>query len=122
MCARCGGVVDTDVQSGFPSVCEEDLPLCVRDVLFASRTSRPDRVVTCIAFRTIDGSQDSLRVGPSTRLVHACSAGTDADRLRPKELLVLSVTVTETTFESVRKITHVLVARIRPDAGRHHAA
>jgi hypothetical protein len=78
--------------------------------------------VTCLAFRTFDGSEDIVRIGPSPQLIDDWSAASVLGRLRPKELLVISVTVAETTFESVRKVTHVLVARVRRETGRHHAA
>jgi hypothetical protein len=82
-------------------------------MLDAARASRPDSEVTCVAFRTIAGTQDAVRVGPSPQLGREWNARSARDRLRRKELLVLSVTITETTFDSVRKVTHVLVARNR---------
>jgi hypothetical protein len=78
--------------------------------------------VTCLAFRTFDGSDDILRIGPSPQLINDWSAASVPDRLRPKELLVISITVAETTSESVRTVTHVLVARVRRATGHHHAA
>jgi hypothetical protein len=113
MCVRCAGAAIKEEQPGVRTVCEEDLPVCVRHVLDAARASRPDSEVTCIAFRTIAGTQDAVRVGPSPHLVREWNARPARDRLRRKELLVLSVTITETTFDSVRKVTHVLVARNR---------
>jgi hypothetical protein len=103
----------TPDQPGVRTVCEEDLPVCVRHLLDAARASRPDSEVTCIAFRTIAGTQEAVRLGPSPQLVREWNARPARDRLRRKELLVLSVTITETTFDSVRKVTHVLVARSR---------
>jgi hypothetical protein len=99
----------------------EDLPICVRDLLYAARAARPDSEVTCIAFRSLDDSVDIARLGPSPQLIPDWNASS-LGRLRPKELLVLTVSVTETTFNSVRKVTHVLVARVRREAGHHHAA
>ena len=86
--------------------------MCVRDVLNAARASRPDSEVICVAFSTMTRMHDAVRMQPQ-QLVHGWNAGSSADRLRKKELLVLSVSVTETTFDGVCTVTHVLVVRIR---------
>ena len=112
MCARCRGSAANHNASDFPSVCEEDLPIYMRDVLYAARASRPDREVTCIAFHTLDGTRHNVRLEPSPQLIDDWTASAIAARLRPKELLVLSVTVSETTFDNSRTLTHVLVAKM----------
>ena len=76
--------------------------MCVREVLHACRVAQPDSEVTCIAFHTLDSGQEVTRMGPAPSF---------PSRLPPKDVLVLSVTVTETTFESVHTVTHVLVVR-----------
>lgn len=122
MCMRCGETAAKQEESGFPRVCEEDLPIWMRDLLFAARASRPGSEITCVAFRTLDDNHDIVPLGPSPQLIDDWTASAIAARLRPKELLILSATVTETTFKSMRKLTHVLVARVRREAGRHHAS
>jgi hypothetical protein len=112
MCARCGGSAASHNASDLPNVCENDLPIHMRDVLDAARASRPDREVTCIAFHTLDGTGRNVRLEPSPQLIDDWTASAIAARLRPKELLVLSVTVTETTFDNSRTLTHVLVAKM----------
>jgi hypothetical protein len=81
---------------------EEELPMCVREALRASRAKQPDNEVTCIAFHTLDGGREVARTEPDASVLSS---------LHPKDVLVLSVTVTETTFENVHTVTHVLVAR-----------
>ena len=112
MSARCEPTDVNQEEPALRTVCEEDLPICVRDVLNAARASRPDSEVTCVAFRTMARMHDAVRMQPQ-QLVHGLNAGSTADRLRKKELLVLSVSVTETTFDGVCTVTHVLVVRIR---------
>jgi hypothetical protein len=92
------------------TVCEQKLPVCVRDVLQAARAAQPETDVTCIAFHTLDSGRAVTRMGPDTELIDDQNLAF-LSRLRPKDLLVLSVTVTETTFETVHTVTHVLVAR-----------
>jgi hypothetical protein len=94
---------------GSGRVREQELPACVRDVLEAARASRPDHDVTCISFRTQDKGREIARMGPELELI--AGASWVSSRLHPKTVLVLSVAVTETTFENVHTVTHVLVAR-----------
>lgn len=93
------------------TVCEQKLPVCVRDALQASRAAHPEHDVTCIAFHTIDSGRAVAQMGPDAELIEDRNVASFLSRLRPKDLLVLSVTVTETTFETVHTVTHVLVAR-----------
>jgi hypothetical protein len=95
-------------------VCEERLPTCVRDVLEAARASRAEDDVTCIAFHTRENGGEIGQMGPEPELIAGAGTGRVASRLHPKRVLVLSVAVTETTFDSVQTVTHVLVARTRP--------
>ena len=98
-------------------VCERELPTSVRDVLEAARASRPEHDVTCIAFHAQENGREIARMGPERELLVGAGVGTVASRLHPKGLLVLTVAVTETTFETVHTVTHVLVART-PGSGR----
>ena len=92
-------------------VCEQRLPARVRDVLEAARASRPEHDVTCISFHAQENGREIARMGPEPGLFVGAGSSTIASRLHPKGLLVLTVAVTETTFETVHTVTHVLVAR-----------
>jgi len=98
-------------------VCERELPTCVRDVLEAARASRPEHDVTCISFHVHENGREIARMGPEPELIVGGCASAVAPRLHPKGLLVLTVAVTETTFETVHTVTNVLVART-PGSGR----
>jgi hypothetical protein len=114
----CGPIrLDSREPQGRDAVREPELPACVRDVLDAARRSRPEHDVTCLAFRTLEGGREIVRMGPDAELVSHPTAGSTAPGPRARDVLVLSVTVTETTFETVRSVTHVLVARTRPACG-----
>jgi hypothetical protein len=95
-------------------VCEQELPTCVRDVLEAARTSRPQHDVTCISFHTQENGREIARMGPEPELIAGAGTSRVSSRLHPKDVLVLSVAVTETTFEGVQTVTHVLVVRTQP--------
>ena len=124
MCSLCtpSGIHDCQ-QRIRGTVREEELPMCVRDVLDVARAVRPDSDVMCIAFHTLESGREIARIGPGAELIGDRSAGSFAACLRPKDLLVLSVTVTETTFETVHTVTHVLITwtrrRIRSTSGAY---
>ena len=99
-------------------VCEHELPTCVRDVLEAARASRPEHDVICISFHAQENGREIARMGPEPELIVGADGSTVASRLHPKGLLVLTVAVTETTFETVHTVTHVLVARTEGSGGR----
>ena len=40
MCVQCGGMGVNREESGFRKVCEEDLPIFMRDLLYAARVTR----------------------------------------------------------------------------------
>jgi hypothetical protein len=84
------------------------LPACVRDVLAAARASRPGQHLTCISFHTEDDGRQSQCMEPDPELIARMTANA-ASRLHRRNVLVLSVKVTETTFDSVHTRTHVLV-------------
>jgi hypothetical protein len=84
---------------------EHELPPCVRAALTEARAARPGRELTCIAFRTVEGDHVTTRSGPAS-----------PPGLRARDVLVLSVTVTETTCDAVRTATHVLVTLARQRA------
>lgn len=95
------------------TVLEQQLPTCVQDVLDAARAARPEREVTCIAFQTVENGRVIARQGPDMGVTGGWSLRDTPSTLRPKDLLVLSVSVTETTFAAVRTVTHVLVTLAR---------
>jgi hypothetical protein len=84
------------------------LPACVRDVLAAARAARPGQHLTCISFHTEDDGHESECMEPDPELIARMTANA-ASRLHRRNVLVLSVRVTETTFDSVHTRTHVLV-------------
>lgn len=90
------------------TVPEQLLPACVRKVLDAARTARPECELACIAFRTLEDERVVARIGPGDGFADGSLRGASST-IRPKNVLVLTVSVTETTFETVRTITHVLV-------------
>ena len=93
---------------------EQALPVCVRGVLDAARAARPDSEVTCIAFHTVENGRKVMGIGADMEVMGDGRTGLAPSRLHPKDVLVLSVTVTETTFDAVRTVTHVLVAVAHP--------
>ena len=95
-------------------MCEQDLPTSVRDLLNAARLARQDSDVLCISFRIVENSRQVALMELAPEIITRWSTGSKDARPRPKDLLVLSMTATETTFESVRTISHVLVAWARP--------
>jgi hypothetical protein len=84
----------------------------MRAVLDDARAARPGRVVTCISFYTLQDGRQVARIGADPVMIDDSSASRTARRLRAKDVLVLSVNVSETTFEDVQSLTHVLVARV----------
>jgi len=97
---------------------DEDLPECVRGALAGARAARPDGDVECISLRTLESGREIARIGLDAELIPDEGAPSVLSRFRPKHLLVLSVSVTETTFEAVRTVTHVLIARTTPGPTR----
>ena len=65
------GNTDVDEPGREPSagVREHSLPLCVRDVLEAVRAARPESEVTCLAFRTLEGGRETMRMGPGADVI-----------------------------------------------------
>lgn len=95
--------------------------MCVQQLLEAARTMRPAHDVVCIEFHTRESGRVIAQMGPDTGVV-LDPEGRTTFRLWPKDILVLSVAVTETTFTAVHTVTHVLIALIRPRrpvANRH---
>src|SRR5690349_23898434 len=88
------------LERGLREVPEVALPDCVRDVLAAARAARTDTDVTCVAFRTLEDGRETARIEPDIALLQ-CRDPHCAGALHAKNALVLSVTVTETTFETV---------------------
>jgi hypothetical protein len=94
-------------------VCEQRLPPCVRDILDAARDGRPDAELTCISFHTRTDGRDIARMGVKPELIDDGRGSRAWPRVDARDLLVFSIAVTETTFESVQTVTHVLVSRMR---------
>lgn len=105
----CGKCAAGDQHAG---VAERDLPACVRDVLEATRAAHPARDLICLSYRVHAGGQQIVEIEAEAEC--ARGRGTGACPLHARDVLVLSVTTTETTFDDVRSVTHVLVMRMRP--------
>jgi len=82
-------------------LCEGRLPAPLREVLRLAREARPQHRLCCLVFHSEQDGRQVARLGPT------CAAG-----LHAKEVMVLSVTVTETTNEEVRTVSHTLVIRV----------
>jgi hypothetical protein len=104
-CADCAATRRTRLR-------EADLPACVRDLLQAARTARPDVDLICLSYRLRSGGQEIVRIGSDAACTAAWRGGSACPPLHPRDVLVLSVTATETMFEDVRSATHVLVTRM----------
>src|SRR4029453_1447294 len=57
------------------NVDERKLPTCVREALDAARAARPECQVTCVAFRTIEGGTETVRLEPQLELVTDLNSG-----------------------------------------------
>src|SRR4051794_38320290 len=84
------------------AVREQDLPTCVRDVLDATRMARPDVEILCVSFRTLQEDQEIARMEPDPELMGCWCSRTAGSRPVAKNVVVLSVSVTETSFDAVR--------------------
>jgi hypothetical protein len=94
-------------------VAEHDLPAIVRVLVDAARAAQPERDLTCVAFRTVENSAEVARMGLSPELL-ASGGESPISGIRAQDLLVMSVTVSETTFRTVRTVHHILVACTAP--------
>jgi hypothetical protein len=103
-----------DERDGLDRVQEHDLPVPMRTALETARASRPGRRVVCIAFYTRENGQETARKGVSSDRINGVGRSSIGHLFNAKHLLVLSVSVTETTAASVRAVTHVLVTRTEP--------
>ena len=91
---------------------EDDLPASVRHALEAARAMRPEHELECIEFHTRESGRVTAQMGIATGTV--LESGGGESYLRPRDVLVLSVAVTETTAVAVHTVTHVLIVLIRP--------
>jgi hypothetical protein len=90
-------------------ISEHALPVSMRTALETSRASRPDEHLTCLAFYTCENGREVARLGlPSA--IDAAGVPPPASALSAKDLVVLSVAITEMSFRDVRTIKHVLIA------------
>ena len=93
------------------AVSEWALPGNLRELLQTARATHPDHDVICMSYHVQENGREIARMGPVSEVFDlrtACST-----RLRPKDVIVWSVSATETTFDSVRTVTHVLIARMQ---------
>jgi hypothetical protein len=94
---------------------EHELPTCLREALKNARASRTDSSVRCISYHSEENGRAIARVEPPAEFFDDVASG-GSSGLKPKDLLVLSVAVTETTFARVRTVTHVLVTHLTAHA------
>jgi len=94
--------------------CETQLPPCLRDALAEARATRPDRDVLCLAYRAEEDGREVARIPPLPSVFDRLCRSKPGSQLRAKNVVVVSVVVTETTFEQVKSVAHTLVARIEP--------
>jgi len=97
-------------------VCEQFLPRCVQDVLEAARQARPDAHISCLSFSTRKDGRNIAQMGIDPALIDEGDRSMLPSPFRARELLVLSVVLTETMFDRVQTVAHVLVARLLPRA------
>jgi len=97
---------------------EQELPASIREALAGARAARPGADVLCLCFHTIEGNHDIVRLTVAGLLAEANGDNQVILGLRRKDVLVLTVTVTETAFDRVQTVTHVLVTRIRQRLSR----
>jgi hypothetical protein len=84
--------------------CEGLLPAPVREALRLAREARPQHWLRCLAFYSDENGREVARLGPTTAAVG----------LLGKDVMVLTVAVTETVFDDVRTVTHRLIIRVEP--------
>ena len=96
-------------QAGCSGVlCESQLPSPLLDALREARAARPDRDVLCFAYRMEEDGREVARIGSAFDCVELPETFA---HIRAKDVIVISVVVTETTFERVKRVSHTLVAR-----------
>lgn len=96
-------------QAGCSGVlCESQLPSPLLDALREARAARPDRDVLCFAYRMEEDGREVARIGSAFDCVELPDTFV---HIRAKDVIVMSVVVTETTFERVKRVSHTLVAR-----------
>jgi hypothetical protein len=81
--------------------CEGGLPAPVREALRLAREARPQHRLRCLAFHSDENGREVARLGL-----------TSAAGLRPKDVMVLAVAVTEVVSEDVRTVSHTLVIKV----------
>jgi hypothetical protein len=86
----------------------------LRDALAEARATRPDRDVLCLAYRAEENGREVARIPPLPSVFDRLCRSKPGSQLRAKNVVVVSVVVTETTFERVKSVAHTLVARIEP--------
>jgi hypothetical protein len=89
-------------------LCESQLPSSLLEALRKARAARPDRDVLCVAYRTEEDGREVARIGSAFDCVELPDTFV---HIRAKDVIVMSVVVTETTFERVKRVSHTLVAR-----------
>jgi hypothetical protein len=112
---RARGGTDEPPRRYDEAVREHELPTCLREALKNARASRTDSSVRCISYHSEENGRTIAQVEPDPAFFDDVASGGPSG-LKPKDLLVLSVAVTETTFARVRTITHVLVTHLTAHA------
>jgi hypothetical protein len=74
---------------------------------------RPAHELECIEFHTRESGRVTAQMGLATDAVLEPDGRRESSP-RPRDMVVLSVAVTETTAAAVHTVTHVLIALIRP--------
>lgn len=92
-----------DRWSGCGDLFELRLPASVREALRLARSAHPDREISCVTYHTKEDGRETFHLGPRT-----C-----AD-LHARDVIVLSVEMTETSADRVRTWSHTLITRARP--------
>jgi hypothetical protein len=104
-----------DLDECHPGCCEvlseSRLPPSLLDALREARAARPDRDVSCVAYRMEEDGLEVARIGSACDGPDRAGRAEPGSQIRAKDVIVVSVVVIETTFERVKRVSHTLVAR-----------
>jgi hypothetical protein len=84
----------------------------VQAVLSASRALRADSDILCLAFQTHRNGEVIQDLGPDPVALAPAIAGSRLTTLHRRDVIVLSIAVTETTFDRVDVVRQTLTARL----------
>jgi hypothetical protein len=108
--------IDACQPGGCGVLCERQLPSSLRDALRNARAARPDRDVLCVAYRMEEDGREVARTGPVSDGFDRVGRAESSSHIRAKDIIIVSVVVTETTFERVKRVSHTLVTRTQARA------